>query len=212
MAPGCLCDASSRTSQGRRGRDGAPTDPTSFADTPTGFRDVLGEDSGPARVRSAQRLPRAARLGRQRPLFERLAFDSLDEARVSGYVIRWEDGAPRPLVVHGHGYGGDLEPMWRWAKAGLNVLGVEARGYGRSGDALPEPSPWGYVLTGIESPEEHVLRGAVCDYARAVEVGWEILGASAIAHGLARQELRWGTGRDGRVPTAGRGSPGRGGA
>ena len=113
-------------------------------------------------------------------LFERLAFDSLDEARVSGYVIRWEDGAPRPLVVHGHGYGGDLEPMWRWAKAGLNVLGVEARGYGRSGDALPEPSPWGYVLTGIESPEEYVLRGAVCDYARAVEVGWGILGASAM--------------------------------
>ena len=119
-------------------------------------------------------------------LFERLAFDSLDEARVSGYVIRWEDGAPRPLVVHGHGYGGDLEPMWRWAKAGLNVLGVEARGYGRSGDALPEPSPWGYVLTGIESPEEYVLRGAVCDYARAVEVGREILGISVgrtVLHG-----------------------------
>jgi cephalosporin-C deacetylase len=119
-------------------------------------------------------------------LFERLAFDSLDGARVSGYVIRWEDGAPRPLVVHGHGYGGDLEPMWRWARTGMNVLGVEARGYGRSGDALPEQSPWGYVLTGIESPEEHVLRGAVCDYARAVEVGRELLGASAtrtVLHG-----------------------------
>jgi cephalosporin-C deacetylase len=113
-------------------------------------------------------------------LIERLAFDSLDEARVSGYVICWEDGAPRPLVVHGHGYGGDLEPMWRWARAGLNVLGVEARGYGRSGDALPEPSPWGYVLTGIGSPEDHVLRGAVCDYARAVEVGRQILGASVV--------------------------------
>jgi cephalosporin-C deacetylase-like acetyl esterase len=34
----------------------------------------------------------------------------------------------------------------------------------------------GYVLTGIASPEEYVLRGAVCDYMRAVEVGREILG------------------------------------
>jgi cephalosporin-C deacetylase len=58
---------------------------------------------------------------------------------------------------------------------GVNVLGVEARGYGRSRDALPSPSSWGYVLTGIESPEKHVLRGAVCDYMRAVEVGREIL-------------------------------------
>ena len=118
--------------------------------------------------------------------FERLAFDSLGGARVSGYVIRWKDGAPRPLVVHGHGYDGDLEPMWRWARAGLNVVGVEARGYGRSGDALPEPSPWGYVLTGIESPESHVLRGAVCDYARAAEVGREVLAGAlsrTVLHG-----------------------------
>ncbi|MBA2617823.1 MAG: acetylxylan esterase [Rubrobacter sp.] len=108
--------------------------------------------------------------------FEGLAFDSLGEARVSGYAIRWKDDVPRPLVVHSHGYGGGLDPMWCWAEAGVNVVGVEARGYGRSGEALPVPSRWGYVLTGIESPEEYVLRGAVCDYMRAVEVGAEILG------------------------------------
>lgn len=107
--------------------------------------------------------------------FERLSFASLGGARVSGYAIRWKDDVPRPLVVHSHGYGGGLEPMWHWARMGLNVLGVEARGYGRSRDALPSLSPWGYVLTGIESPETHVLRGAVCDYMRAVEVGKEIL-------------------------------------
>lgn len=107
--------------------------------------------------------------------FERLSFDSLGGVRVSGYVIRWNDEVPRPLVVHGHGYGGGLDPMWHWARMGVNVLGVESRGYGRSGDALPSPSRWGYVLTGIESPEKHVLRGAVCDYMRAVEVGKEIL-------------------------------------
>ena len=108
--------------------------------------------------------------------FERLAFNSLAEARVSGYAIRWKDKFPRPLVVHSHGYDGGLDPMWRWAEAGVNVVGVEARGYGRSREALPAPSRWGYILTGIESPEEYVLRGAVCDYMRAVEVGREILG------------------------------------
>jgi cephalosporin-C deacetylase len=112
--------------------------------------------------------------------FERLDFDSLGGVRVSGYAIRWKDGAPRPLVVDSHGYEGGLEPKWHWARAGVNVVGVEARGYGRSKGALPSPSPWGYVLTGIESPEEHVLRGAVCDYVRAVEVGREILGASVL--------------------------------
>jgi cephalosporin-C deacetylase len=112
--------------------------------------------------------------------FERLDFDSLGGVRVSGYAIRWKDGAPRPLVVDSHGYEGELEPKWHWARAGVNVVGVEARGYGSSKDALPSPSPWGYVLTGIESPEEHVLRGAVCDYVRAVEVGKEILGASVL--------------------------------
>jgi cephalosporin-C deacetylase len=117
-------------------------------------------------------------LGSEEPAlgFERVSFDSLGGARVSGYAIFWESGGPRPLVVHGHGYGGGLEPMWHWARAGVNVLGVQARGYGRSGDALPEPSRWGYVLTGIHSPWESVLRGAVCDYMRAVEVGRELLG------------------------------------
>ena len=110
--------------------------------------------------------------------FEDLGFDSLGGVRVSGYLIRWKDGGPRPLVVHSHGYGGGLDPMWHWAKMGVNVLGVEARGYGRSGDALPSPSQWGYVLTGIESPEKHVLRGAVCDYMRAAEVGKEVLDPS----------------------------------
>ncbi len=117
-------------------------------------------------------------LGAEDPalVFERLAFGSLGGARVSGYAIRWKDDVPRPLVVHSHGYEGDLVPMRRWARAGVNVIGVEARGYGRSRGALPSPSPWGYVLTGIESPEGHVLRGAVCDYMRAVEVGKEIMG------------------------------------
>jgi cephalosporin-C deacetylase len=109
---------------------------------------------------------------------EWLSFTSLGEARIHGYLLRWADDAPRPLVVHGHGYGGRSTPRWRWARIGLNVVGVDVRGWGRSKSALPSRSRWGWVLTGIESPERHVLRGAVCDYARAVRVGRELLGTA----------------------------------
>lgn len=133
-------------------------------------------------------------LGAEDPalLFEKLAFDSLGGARVGGYVIFWDDGEERPLVVHGHGYGGhDFDPRWHWARAGVNVLGVQVRGYGGSRGALPSPSPYGYVLTGIESPqgpEGHALRGAVCDYIRVVEVGRELLGGRTsrlVLHGAS---------------------------
>jgi cephalosporin-C deacetylase len=61
---------------------------------------------------------------------ERIVFASLGKARIHGYLLRWADGAPRPLVVHGHGYGGRYMPRWRWARAGLNVVGVDVRGWG----------------------------------------------------------------------------------
>ena len=35
---------------------------------------------------------------------------------------------------------------------------------------------WGWVLSGRESPEQSVLRGAVCDCLRAVQVGRQLLG------------------------------------
>jgi cephalosporin-C deacetylase len=125
---------------------------------------------------------------------ERIAFTSLGNARIHGYLLRWADGAPRPLVVHGHGYGGRSTLRWRWARAGVNVVGVDVRGWGRSRAALASRSRWGWVLTGVESPERHVLRGAVCDYLRAVRVGRELVGpavartvleGSSLAGGLA---------------------------
>jgi len=79
-------------------------------------------------------------------------------------------------VVNGHGYGGQVSPQWSWARAGLNVVGVDVRGWGQSRAALTSPSPWGWVLSGIESPERSVLRGAVCDYLRAAVVGRGLLG------------------------------------
>jgi cephalosporin-C deacetylase len=80
-------------------------------------------------------------------------------------------GGSRPLVVHAHGYGSRCEIQWGWARAGLDVLGVDIRGFGRSRDALPDRSDGGYVLTGIGSPETSVLRGAACDYLRAARIG-----------------------------------------
>ncbi len=60
---------------------------------------------------------------------------------------------------------------------GLNVVGVNIRGFQDSKAALSERSPCGYVLSGIDSPYDSVLRGAVCDYIRAVETGLELVGS-----------------------------------
>ena len=106
-----------------------------------------------------------------------LRFTSLGGARLQGYALRWPDVRPRPLVIHAHGYGGRSAVQWLWALTGVNVVGFDVRGFGNSFDAVPERSPWGYMLTGIETPETSVLRGAVCDYMRACQVGTELFGA-----------------------------------
>jgi cephalosporin-C deacetylase-like acetyl esterase len=106
-----------------------------------------------------------------------LTFASLGGARVHGYLLHWTDAAPRPLVVHSHGYGSQYTVQAAWARQGLHVLGVDIRGFGRSVGAVAERSPWGYMLTGATSPEDYVLRGAVCDYVRAVQVGRRLLDA-----------------------------------
>ncbi len=106
----------------------------------------------------------------------KLRFSSLGRVRISGYAVSWRDDRPRPVVIHAHGYGGRVAVQWLWARSGLNVVGFDARGFGGSFHAVPEPSPCGYMLTGIGAPENHVLRGAVCDYVRAHQVGSELFG------------------------------------
>jgi cephalosporin-C deacetylase-like acetyl esterase len=103
-----------------------------------------------------------------------LSFLSLGNQRIQGYSLQWQDSEPRPLIVHAHGYMSQTEVRWDWAQQGFNIVGVDIRGFGRSRSALPEFSKWGYVLTGIESPEQSVLRGAVCDYIQAVRVAQDI--------------------------------------
>jgi len=110
---------------------------------------------------------------------EHIAFDSLSGARIRGYFLRPPTGDACPLVVHAHGYGSSCTLQWDWARAGFNVVGIDIRGFGRSVDALEAISEWGYVLTGSGSPETSVLRGAVCDYVRAVQVGCRLLAPDA---------------------------------
>jgi cephalosporin-C deacetylase len=118
----------------------------------------------------------------------KLSFESLGGVRVAGYAILWRDQEKRPLVVHSHGYGSSCSLQWKWARNGYNVVGVDIRGFGWSRAAAPKISKWGYILTGIETPESSVLRGAVCDYARAVQVAQQVCKASitgTVLHGIS---------------------------
>lgn len=116
-----------------------------------------------------------------------LSFRSFGGVRVSMYLASWRDHQPRPLVIHSHGYRDDgPEIQMDWARAGLNVAGVDIRGYGRSRGALPRPSAWGWALTGLSAPETSVLRGAVCDFLRAVTLARQRLdghAARTVVHG-----------------------------
>lgn len=126
--------------------------------------------------------------GAENLLLEHVFFDSLGGVRIRAYLLSWQDHASRPLAVHAHGYGAACQPHWQWARAGLNVLGVDIRGFGASRDAVPQPSKWGYVLTGCETPEGSVLRGAMCDFARTVQVGRLLLAdqtSRLILHGAS---------------------------
>jgi cephalosporin-C deacetylase len=102
---------------------------------------------------------------------EDISFRSLGGERLHGYFLHGGGAPRRPLVVHAHGYGSSCSVQWNWARAGVDVIGVDIRGFGRSGAALRDRSDWGYVLTGIGAPETSVLRAAVCDYLRAAQVG-----------------------------------------
>ena len=106
---------------------------------------------------------------------ETVSFSSLWGKRIHGYFLHPRDDQNGPLVVHAHGYGSCCSVQWDWGRAGLSVVGIDVRGFGRSEEALPNPSKWGYVLSGIGSPETSVLRGAICDYVRAAQVGQRLL-------------------------------------
>lgn len=105
-----------------------------------------------------------------------ISFRSLGGSRIRAYFLHWNDERPRPLVVYSHGYGCQCDARWDWARLGLNLIGVDIRGFGESASALPQRSRWGYVLTGIDAPESSVLRQAISDYLQAARVGRMLCG------------------------------------
>ncbi len=105
---------------------------------------------------------------------ETVSFESLGHVRVSAHCLSWRDNQPRPLVISSHGYGCRCEPRYDWARQGLNVLCVDIRGFGLSEGAISKPSQWGYVLTGIDTPETSAIRLAACDYMQAVVVAQQL--------------------------------------
>ncbi|MGD8570491.1 MAG: alpha/beta fold hydrolase [Gammaproteobacteria bacterium] len=110
---------------------------------------------------------------------QRLTYQSLGQASIHGYLLtpRFSQGSGHciPLIVYTHGYMSQCDVVWTWAKQGAAVFGIDVRGFGRSRDAVSRLSRHGYVLTGIESPFTSILRGAVCDYIRGIEVARKLL-------------------------------------
>lgn len=110
-------------------------------------------------------------------------FDSLGGTKISCWFSspqRFLMESGRPLIVTCHGYGGAIDPerIRRLASFGCDVVGVDARGFGLSRDALSGLSPYGYLMTGHASREECILRGAICDYVQAYRAALEWFGAS----------------------------------
>jgi cephalosporin-C deacetylase-like acetyl esterase len=120
-----------------------------------------------------------------------VTFRSLGGARISGYLLRHADDVPRPLVVHAHGYNSTCSVRRDLAAAGCHVLGFDVRGFGRSQTAASDLSAHGWIATGLKSPDTTLLRGAVCDYMRALDVGRSLLAtgpdalARIVAHGVS---------------------------
>ena len=115
---------------------------------------------------------------RQRPVimerkgivFQEILFQSLHHLTIHGSLLCWRDDRPRPLIIYTHGYNDQCSDIyWHWADAGANVLGFDTRGFGESRSQHLPLSEHGYIISGIESPQSSVLRGAVCDFIQAAK-------------------------------------------
>ncbi|MEG3638234.1 acetylxylan esterase [Magnetococcus sp. PR-3] len=107
-------------------------------------------------------------------VLERVRFRSWNGVTIRGYHMYHPDpSTPRPLIVHSHGYNSQYTMKPEWVAGGADVLGIDIRGFGRSHQGV-ERSPLGWVLTHCHSPEQSILRGAVCDQIQAIRVGLSI--------------------------------------
>ena len=108
-------------------------------------------------------------------LLQKVNFRSLDNAVIHGYLLSPSNTRTSPLIVYTHGYMGHCEVVWSWARQGATVFGIDVRGCGKSKNAVSQLSTDGYILTGIESEHSSILRGAVCDYIRGIQVACDLL-------------------------------------
>jgi cephalosporin-C deacetylase len=104
-------------------------------------------------------------------------FNAWGNTAIFGYCLHWNDAQARPLLIYTHGYNGQCNIEWQWAEQGLNVFGFDTRGFGRSTIPIHKD---GWILTGIESPDTSILRGAICDYIRATEIARLIAQSSVL--------------------------------
>ena len=118
-------------------------------------------------------------MARQAPPAPRLTLDhvnyaSLGNVRIAAYLLAQDVSEPRPLIVHSHGYNSQYDVMLHWANTGCHVFGLDFRGFGRSTSTRVVAG--GYVLTGIETPQTSILRGAVCDLLQGLKAAHALLG------------------------------------
>ncbi len=101
-------------------------------------------------------------------------FSSLGQCDIQGFLLTRErdHSRPRPLVITTHGYNTQCNPVLEarhTVSCDADLFCFDVRGFGLSRKAC-DVHPEGYVLTGLTDPRRSILRGAVCDYIRAVEV------------------------------------------
>jgi len=104
-----------------------------------------------------------------------LEFTSQNRVRIYGYALIWET-QKAPLVLHTNGYNSHVDIQYDWAKQGVNVLGFDTRGFGRSQESV-ELHADGHILTGFERPQTSILAACVCDYIQAHRAAKELLSA-----------------------------------
>ena len=102
-----------------------------------------------------------------------LTFVSQHKATIQGYALIW-DKSSAPLVLHTNGYNSHVEVQHEWAKRGVNVIGFDTRGFGRSKEGIELHSD-GHILTGYESPQTSILGACVCDYIQAHQAAKSLL-------------------------------------
>lgn len=109
--------------------------------------------------------------------FDALGLNGAASARLGGWLITPRDGAPRRVLVEGHGYGGREAPMVPAGRFEHAILQPCLRGFHRSIQPdLPRNEAERHVVHGIASRETYVHLGNAADVWATVGVARELFG------------------------------------